>query len=185
MNIQDDLKETGKIEGNDGTGIVYAERDNAGVLMFYFKSTGKVFRPVSLNEITGIIWISYHEVKEIRPEYTQELWKIKNSVWVTFRREGSPCLKFMHTVTGGEVVLNDWYLKDEIIHNKNGWTRLYPPVEDENVERIEIKKVTFDRIQGANGAEYMSIISTSCEAPSLDIFKGKSGKMILEISKDK
>lgn len=125
MLIKDALKPTGKAWREMD---YYAQRDACGILKWVSKA-GDYISTVALESIMADDWQPFPEEKEIRPEYTGELWKIKNSVWVAFRRESS-CLKFMHTITGGEVDFCDWYLKNEVIHGKNGWERVFPNVEE-------------------------------------------------------
>lgn len=123
----------------------------------------------------------YHEVKEIVPQNAGELWKYNDRfMWFTTRG-----------ISGLEMVCEDGEETETVekmnqtIHNKNGWTRPYPPVEDENIERIEIEGVKWKN--GANHISYPYIELP--DGADYGIFhdvrdKNKSMKMILEIPKD-
>jgi hypothetical protein len=176
MKTEEALRPTGKAVDKREPGYYIAE-DEEGRLYWYERKTGRKCHPVIASDIFRNAWQPYHELKEIRPEKAGELWQ---------RTDG----EYFHTniVNGnirfcGDVGRVDSSLIKYVIHGKNGWKRLHPKPEDDSVERIEIKKVTFGRIEGANGAKYMSIISTSCEAPSLEIFNDKSMKATFEIPK--
>ncbi len=115
-------------------------------------------------------WRAYP--KEIRPEEGGEVWSDGAIKWITSKFRGSN-LKFMSS-TGDQ----EWRMfgclgwHDTIIHNKNGWKRLFPPVEsdkkecafehacldeaeDDNVERIEIENVIWGHL--ASGHVYPKI----------------------------
>jgi hypothetical protein len=136
MNIQDALKETGKAEC-DEDGYVFV--DEYGILRWYDTVNNTDTGAAELNEILNSDWLPYHEEKEIRPEEAGELWGDEyGDKWATVK----------DTRTGRELLLMYNCLQDfknieasntlKIIHNKNGWTRLFPPVEDESVERMRV-----------------------------------------------
>ena len=181
MKIEEALEATGKASDHRDK-VMYAELDEKGVLCWYDIETHELINPVGLDSINGSGWQLYHEVKEIRPEEVGELWKKSSDrfVYLVGKEEGR--------LVGipSETILFTFDIErhgKSMIHEKNGWQRLFPPVEDDSIERIEIERMTFGRIEGANGAKYMSIISTSCDVPSLNIFNGKSMKAIFEIAK--
>ena len=64
------------------------------------------------------------------------------------------------------------------VHGKN-WTRLYPPVADENIERIELERVIWAYKDGV----YFPTTGTNIEFSEL--VDSSPMKMILEIPKDK
>ena len=158
----------------------------------HIASGGVVGYEMAIRHFFADDWQPYHEVKEIRPEKAGELWEgASNKVYVTVYRKGILCfhdLEKRESTGYLDFKRNDnsaWVCCDEPIHNKNGWERILPKVEDDSVEIIEIEKVTFGRIQGANGAKYVSIISTSCDSPGLETFVNKTMKVTFEIPKDK
>lgn len=77
---------------------------------------------------------------------------------------------------------------DGMIHNKNGWTREFPPVEDEDIERIEFENVIWDKsevwphesipklIKGPGHTNWGDISDATTSKPPM--------KMILEIPKE-
>jgi hypothetical protein len=148
---------------------------------WYENSTDCVQREVSGREAILEDWEVCQRAKEIRPK-KGEVWKFKSNAYPHYIIEEGSVLHFTWVDGSSEMVERS---DTPLIHNKNGWTRLFPKVEDGSVERIEIERVIFGRIEGANGAKYMSIISTSCDGPSLDVFNDKTMKAIFEIPKDK
>lgn len=127
MNIQKALEETGKAIQPDIPKGLYYSLNESGVLWLYSK-IGRPIEIVKFGDIFTYNYTPYYEVKEIRPEKAGELWE----------RDG----EFNHRCTTFEtdVGLNViWWDGDtpntnrigkDMIHNKNGWTRLYPPVEE-------------------------------------------------------
>lgn len=123
MNIKDALKSTGKAE----TGLsdsCFVQLNNSGVLYWHCKVAKIGKRPVEFEYISDEIWQPYYEddAKKIVPENVGELWKDDEGTYFHTEEcdDGSltlVCKKY------GMTLLN-------IIHNKHGWTRLYPPVEE-------------------------------------------------------
>ena len=169
MKTREALNENGKICISNNSPD-YAFENSDGVLVWNNNGENE---PVRLCLINDVDWQPYPEVKEIRPEHSGELWEKRECFYHTSGSQRSGGLT-LHSDVGTVDMRN-------VIHGKNGWTRLHPPVEDNSVE---FRKVTFDRIIGENGAKYMSIISTSCDSPSLEILKGKCAKIMLEIPKE-
>jgi hypothetical protein len=122
MNVAEALEVDGKIESATSNRIAFL--DEFGILRWDDDDS-----LVMLEDIVGA-WLPYYEEKENRPEKAGELWK--NSV-------GEVC----HTIMDdGELwtIGNNGRYQQKNIRN---WTRLYPPVEDDSVERIEIEGVKF------------------------------------------
>ena len=127
--------------------------------------------------ILGDDWQPYYEVKEIRPEKAGELWQEELSG--NYYTTNVP----MPLGLGGGLALfgpkGRIDIKDgDVVHGK-GWIRLFPHVEDKNVERIEIERVAWRHSHGV----YFPTADTDIEFSELKE-KGRM-KMILEIPKDK
>lgn len=159
---------------------------------WYEASTDYLQREVSGKEAIREDWEIYQKETEIRPEKTGELWSHEDGSigMITERYESSPLgiafdnetqkrLSDINLASGKNKTYREY-----IIHNKNGWTRLYPPVEDDSVERIEIEGVSFWGCTNSAGVHIMA------ESPEelYELIKKASNekmKMILEIPKDK
>ena len=170
------LQETGKICITDDSPD-YAFENSEGVLVW--DNNGKN-EPVMLYLITDAVWQPYHEVKEIRPE-AGELWisKVGDRYFIT----SCPTVDYLTAVarSGNKYTLNKDYSfmeYKEVVHNKNGWTRLFPEPEDDSVERIEIEGVVCKE-----DSECVYTIETTFTAPQ-DL-ANKPMKMILVMEKDK
>jgi hypothetical protein len=143
----------------------------------------------------GIIaedWLPYPEEKEIRPEKAGEVWQYEEDSHkkVTVWHKGILCFHALSRRDRPDIIYfkkDDglgWFCCDEPVHGKNGWTRLYPPVEDESVERIEIEGVENFRLCGDTFES--SIYKVDIPDGYLDRLEDKPPmKMILEIPKDK
>ena len=125
MNIQDALKETGKGQGN--LKDMYVELNDDEVLCWYDISGNCVEEPVSLSIILDDDWQPYCPVEEIRPEKAGELWEHNNIKFMTMvpsvHKDSKMYLKSKFDVK---------HFMDNVIHNQNGWTRLYPPVKEQS-----------------------------------------------------
>ena len=173
MNIQDALKETGV--ATVGNWII-----NWNSLDGYFQNThpdGKIEKfTFGKHDIQRDDWLPYREENEIRPEKAGELW--------VHDRGGS-----FYTYEGNYGNINTIHISGcampkDFIHGKNGWKRVFPSVEDENVERIEIEDVSWKRKEGIEFKNGFSIIPVMpyTGSPNLqDIPVGVFMKMILEI----
>ena len=180
----------------------YAKKRDCGVLSWYDKERDIFLCDVRLDEIFNFTWRPYHEVKEIRPEKAGELWEKDNgspgNIWVSFKIDSTRVLRFKHTTTGGEVVLEEGFHKHEVVHNKNGWKLLYSPdkevmerikeVGDPSFKRIRIKDVTWHKGRG-NGVSIVFPIADNSSEGSAEVGKDLLAcgpmTMILEMSKDK
>ena len=128
----------------------------------------------TLQQIIEDDWQPYHEIKEIRPENAGELWDKDGCKYITFGTDNND-LRIFNQV-GGEYELSE-FIPDGPIHDKYGWTRLYPKIEDD-VERIEIEGVKW--IEATK-----SLIYPSGVYEWRHLINRSPMKMILETPKDK
>ncbi|MCK5615176.1 hypothetical protein KAR91_75635, partial [Candidatus Pacearchaeota archaeon] len=134
MNIQNALKETGKAIYPDQTDV-YAE------IRFYNGANYLVWINTEDNEISGRVtgeeggrvayemhfkddWQPYFEVKEIRPEKAGELWEYNAKCLKIFILYGDNLSLVGIDETGQKSTISPF-----MIHGKNGFTRIEPPVE--------------------------------------------------------
>ena len=170
MKTREALNENGKICISNNSPD-YAFENSDGVLVWNNNGENE---PVRLCLINDVDWQPFRE-EEIRPENAGELWESPSGAkFITYKE-----LEILYFAT--KDTSHKCFDNEERLGCFSEWTRLFPPVEDDSVE---FRKVTFDRIIGENGAKYMSIISTSCDSPSLEILKGKCAKIMLEIPKE-
>lgn len=135
MKVQKALNETGKAE----LGLeCYASVGSDGLILYYYdKKTSKQSHPVGYKTLLSNNWQPYHEEEEIRPENEDEAWLSKDTgVWITHRNANLEIV-LISSHSLGSIRLCD----TGAIHNKNGWTRIEPPVEDKSIERKEIEGV--------------------------------------------
>lgn len=132
MNIQDALTPTGKAV-DEHTQSHYVAEDDNGVLHWYLKASDKRCHTVILESILMYGWLPYPEEKEIRPEKAGELWQSQDgSLGITHNNSINNSLEtsqeavYITFTNGSKQKLNQYAM----IHNKNGWTRLYPEVKD-------------------------------------------------------
>lgn len=169
------IQETGMIHADS---LDYAKILN-GTLRWFHKGTGALCKePVSFEDIECLSWTPYREAREIRPEKAGELWQHEVR-GLAFIYESTENTHFIISVDGQTEELNKCNL---VAHNKNGWTRIYPPVEDDSVERIEI--------EGVKWKDAETIRGQFCYPQSSDKNFGNLRnkppmKMILEIPKEK
>lgn len=181
MNIQDALKETGEARRPNTRKGQYAYL-NKDVL---FWNDGPIEAPVLMVSIFADDWQPYHEVKEIRPEKAGELWENKESNLKFYVHEWGVRLdkRDLHILwnNGPRELLSNI----DIIHNKNGWIRCFPHVEDENVERIEIE-VYSDCIKSGDAINTVDIHLVFARVEDKKMLcKQRHVKMYIEIPKDK
>ena len=178
MNIQEAREKTGKARRPhwEHKKFVYLVGDDFHV----DTGDGQSGFVYSDKAILGDDWQPYYEVKEIRPEKAGELWQAGND-------------SFFFTVNSDKIAGDNgdtYEIKDyEMIHGKHGWIRLYPPVEDDSVERIEFNNVDWD-LSGCWQTKPMPFVSY--DGGSKDwgdirdaVINQPKMKMILEIPKDK
>ena len=130
------------------------------------------------------------KIVEIRPEKAGELWAIRDTSIFTYKDVygDSLELKFIYADGSGKSYIAG-HANEQIRHNKNGWTRLYPLVEDENIERIEIEGVEWFDGRLTKSGRYGPLViypeTGLSRAKELEFVNGPPMKMILEIPKDK
>lgn len=139
MDIQEALKETEQTE-TKAQRSWYVKKNEEDQYFWYIKDTDEVVRELRVSEALGYIWQPYHDKKEIRPEKVGEHWANEHGKHLFAYK-----MKYhVHWIDeSGEVI--DIKLHKDIIHCQNGWTRIYPPVEDENIERIEFENVIWGK----------------------------------------
>lgn len=177
MNIQDALKETGKAHRGSGDKVyVYEDR---GILKH-----NETKEPVVLNFIICDDWLPYHEEKQIRPENEGELWRHHVSGLYCCTENGDGIHKNQLIIVGysGPKPISQGY--ENMIHGQC-WTRLYPPVEDESVEKIEVEDVEFIPQRLMNGDSCYVAISEGTYAinSEMKLIDKPSMKMTLEWEK--
>ena len=175
MNIQDALKETGKaaMGGWDTDRYVFV---GGGQLC---NVEGHKFANACILKDD---WQPYHEEKEIRPEKEGELWKNNVNINWFIRRAGSSRCKGFQAVSEQGVCFDIKGL--DMVHGE-GWTRLFPPVE-EDVERIEIEGVKWKKADhGKHGEGVIPEFPSMEEVRKIEALTSKPPmKMILEIPRE-
>ncbi|MCK5609774.1 hypothetical protein KAR91_48330 [Candidatus Pacearchaeota archaeon] len=182
MNIQDALKETGKARKKSNLAeyaFLDKSEDSVRHEIFWFVD-GEKESHVQFEDLFNDDWQPYHEEKEIRPDSAGELWRHEQGG--TFYTHAKSYNTNSEVATTNHFGAIEDLPRDDKIHNKNGWTRLYPPVE-EDVERIEIEGVrwVFSKKAGYQIPQW-PISGPDSLYPLLD---KPPMKMILEIPKDK
>lgn len=135
MNIKKALEETGmaRLPGSHGY-KTYAQEGGGDQLRWWCdEGVGAGCHDVvSYKEIIREDWEPYIVVKEIVPEKAGELWEDNNGELYFIVREHS--LNYFQTIDGLQrYTLNTdgtWDRFKNIVHNKDGWTRVYPPAEE-------------------------------------------------------
>ncbi|MCK5603539.1 hypothetical protein KAR91_16765 [Candidatus Pacearchaeota archaeon] len=166
MKSEEALRETGKAKRSCWHDGAYIWLDEHG--QFLFVGPNKKQSGYNLKAILDNEWYPHHEEKEIRPENAGELWVFGK----------------VHTMTvdigdGLRAIdeFEDFMDRGSMVHGEDGWTRLYPPVE-EDVERIEIEGVICTEEE-----ECVYKIETIFTSPQ-DL-SNKPMKVILEFTKGK
>lgn len=190
MNIQDALKDTGKAKLGKSNGWAshqegytwHAERD--GKFLRWFDEEGNPRCEISYFDIINIGWEPHYEKEVIRPEKAGEVWEDScGNLWLT-SNPSEKGLRFM-SATGD----NSWFdfpslrWHKDVVHNQNGWTRPYPPVEDEKVERIVIEGVEWFGVHNKTYPEYYEERKDGFKFESLQ--NKPPMTMILEIPKER
>jgi len=172
MNIKEALDPTGKAICEEYPR--YYARWEGTNLQLFLKEKDVYIGLLAHDKILSDDWQPYHEEKEIVPQASGEVWSHGGIKYFTVKgvedrlrlrpERDSLCSLIM----------------DNVIHGKHGCKRLYPPVEDDSVERIEIEYAGWNCISPLN-------ITMRPRVDSLDTLRDKiRGKdLILEIPKDK
>lgn len=112
----------------DSDNDVYAAVRKDGVLCWYDKD-GTERVPVALHVAFRQDWQPYPEVKEIRPEKAGELWRYTGQFPTNYLmisgRAGYRLVPDQQKLS-----FIDCALRKDIAHGKNGWTRIWPIVEE-------------------------------------------------------
>lgn len=157
---------------------------------------------VNIFETSGRVEVEAHEstcsheprkVKEIRPENAGELWRHEDgSIGIIIKQSESSPLGIAFD-NGTQKHLSDTNLasgknkpyREYLIHNKNGWERLYPPVEDDSVETIEIEGVEWEncKIEGQELHAMVPLWRNMNPWIGKNLINKPPMKMILEIPK--
>lgn len=146
MDIQEALETTGKAHYEGSTAYVqWRGWDHSApkTLWWVDKKTGEWLEALSHEEILETWFRPYVDGKEIRPEDERELWINDNgAVLLSGYSTLSPAIAklIFRNADGKDVEEN----MNEVIHGQNGWTRILPKVEDENIERIRIMRIGGD-----------------------------------------
>ncbi len=158
--------------------LIVWHTDKKIVPCWYDAKTDHFLRHVSGEEAIRTDWQVFTRVKEIRPENAGEFWRHENGgTFYTHAKSYNVDSEIATTNRFGAI---EDLPRDDKTHNKGGWTRLYPPVEDDSVERVEIEGVYWEQ------HDYCTPFSndTNIAFGSFSSFIGKPRmKMILEIPK--
>lgn len=187
MKIQEALKPTGKATIGGTENHWHIQWDSVENRFYKTHENGKIEKyKIRLKALMRDDWQPYHEVKEIRPEKAGELWLSNNdTIFFTYRKCSE--IFFIHRDGSGQEAVS---IKNdgEIVHGEC-WTRLYPPVEDKSIERIEIE-VKLKQIPASDYVGLLTVIDDGKSYiynPLSNIKRNdlldKPMKMILEIPK--
>jgi hypothetical protein len=86
-------------------------------------------------------WHPYHEVKEIVPK-KGEVWQFNCNIYPHFITTKIGVRLYLTWVDGVSIPVEESV--HPVIHGQNGWKRIFPKVEDANVERVEIEPALID-----------------------------------------
>jgi hypothetical protein len=142
MLIQEALKETGLATVGGAENSWHIHWNSLDSCFYRTYENGKIERyKVGMKALGRDDWQPYHEAKEIRPEKAGELWERKG---IHYAIGYLKCRDGIYQTQYGlhRFDCNDYKPVDNnMIHGKNGWTRLFPKPENDSVERIEIEGV--------------------------------------------
>ena len=121
MKLQDALKPTGKARLSTWHDEAYVYLKNNKI---YLKGTAGYDKPYSSEVIIWDDWEPCHEVKEIKPEEPGETWY--------FKAKDLKIFTFSNYALGLSTIDQTGAIMDikGMIHGKNGFTRIEPPVEE-------------------------------------------------------
>ena len=126
MNITDALKETGR-----AAYPMWNKGDFIQIISSAFVDDNN--EPYYTTLLLQDGWEPYREVEEIRPEKAGELWTSdKGAVCFTVESKEFARLQFIpqFPMVSGDEKVHTQIIPSDITHNKNGWTREFPKVED-------------------------------------------------------
>ena len=142
MDILKALEPTGKATIKGCHANEYAYTDEDGILRWMMGED-----VCSLSLLLSNLWQPYHEKPEIRPETAGELWKCRDGRMAFIHGTISSSTDLR--ITAGNGVSKpygsmEWH--QELLHKGlHGWTRIEPPVPDENVEEVVIEGVRWKK----------------------------------------
>jgi len=108
------------------------------ILQYFFKRDGSPMDIVPFNEIIEFEWYPYHKSKSkniIVPNNVNEIWLYDNNPYIInyfIESDSMSMISLDETIYNPIKTLNDY---EKIIHNQNGWKRLWPKVEKDNMEK--------------------------------------------------
>jgi hypothetical protein len=136
MDIIEALKETGMVSILAGCED-YAFINEDGVLCWDNKGSPE---PVPL-DLIPLKWRPYRKEPQIVPKEAGEVWVNDIGIKWFICFACSDQSKGLVALSEQQVFWNIDQLN--MVHGKNGWTRLFPKVEDPNIERVELDNVTW------------------------------------------
>jgi hypothetical protein len=141
MNIQEALLPTGKAKRDIWLDGEYIYLNHDGLFMLVGSSGHKT--AYNFKCILDAEWQSCPIEKEIRPEKAGELWQ-KSCDYFMYMIATERINKLVAIPSMTDLLTFDIEKHGrDMIHGKNGWKRLFPKVEDSNVERVIFENVTF------------------------------------------
>ena len=142
-----------------------------GGIMTWVKGPGAApMNPVAYCLLKRDDWQPYHEVKEIRPEVGELWWQKGYGNLFIVKPIKIDKLHYKHDDGSGGVV------PSSMVHGEFGYKRLWPEVEDESIERVEIEGVHWQKKDNWCVPFGMKRIGE-------DLINRSPMKMILEMSK--
>ena len=134
MDIKKALEPTGKAY-RESDPVFHVALDDSGALMIYKNEGNKLIGPEMLSYVLGNDYLPYHDKKEIRPEKAGELWEFGRNLFFIIQQNQT---LFLMSAFGTR---SECSTRTDIIHNQDGWKRLRPVVEEEDIERVVIEGV--------------------------------------------
>ena len=126
MRIDEALQKTGKADATV-LNSYYVKVSDAGNLVWYCKKTNEAYNLVRFEVMIELNWQPYYSESQIRPEKAGELWRYEESGEMVFTFLNLPTSSLLLQWEDGDI--EDVEQRD-VIHNQNGWTRLYPAVDE-------------------------------------------------------
>jgi hypothetical protein len=151
MDIKKALEETGKAIGPYEDAKCYAKISPDGPLQWFYFEDDKPACDVGFSRIMKDEWQPYHPKEGIRPEDAGELWAFNARLCFTIEKNGEIYRVWQNGHDSPNLLeINLAYCGSTkgIIHNQNGWKRLSPVVEEEDIERIVIEEVKWCKSHG-------------------------------------
>jgi hypothetical protein len=149
MLIQEALKKTGKAKRfGFGWFVEECRNEEYSYRVVNVTTNGVMGYELNIEHTLADDWKPFHKkAEEIRPECMGEIWQYTDKcgegqeMIVTlfkWRPEGGK-LRIQYVDHTDAMIFGTLIWHKEIIHNKNGWERLFPKVEDESVVIVEFE----------------------------------------------